>query len=98
MTARPRALVVGATSEIGRGLAVLGHDLVLWGRRAAELEAAAAAVRHAGADVRTEVVDVTDDAAVRLAVARLTEQPLRVAVWTPGLFEWGRADRADPEA
>ena len=102
MIPRRRALLVGATSEIGRALALelahLGHDLVLWGRRTAELDITAGQVRDAGADVRTAAVDVTEDAALRAAVAQLAEEPLHVAVWTPGLFDWGRADRADPAA
>jgi NADP-dependent 3-hydroxy acid dehydrogenase YdfG len=102
MSPRRHALLVGATSEIGRGLAVelatLGHDLVLWGRRGAELEAAADMVRAVGAGVRTASVDVTDGAALRAAVADLADAPLQVAVWTPGLFDWGRADGADPDA
>lgn len=95
MTTRRRALLVGATSEIGRGLAVelalLGHDLVLWGRWQPELEVTAAQVRAGGAEVRTASVDVTDAAA-------LSAEPLHVAVRTPGLFDWGRVDRADPTA
>jgi NADP-dependent 3-hydroxy acid dehydrogenase YdfG len=102
MTTRRRALLVGATSEIGRGLAVelaaLGHDLVLWGRRTAELETTAEQGRAAGAAVTTAVVDVTDDADLRAGVRTLAGRPLHVAVWTPGLFDWGRADHADPAA
>ncbi|GAA1434198.1 hypothetical protein GCM10009616_27920 [Microlunatus lacustris] len=102
MSTRRRALLVGATSAIGRGLAVelavLGHDLVLWGRRPAELEVTAEQVRAAGAEVRTATLDVTDDTALRAAVGTLGGEALHVAVWTPGLFDWGRADRADPAA
>jgi NADP-dependent 3-hydroxy acid dehydrogenase YdfG len=97
-----RALLVGATSEIGRALAVelaaLGHDLVLWGRRPAELRSAAEQARAEGVDVQTASVDVTDDEALRAAVAAVADAPLHVAVWTPGLFDWGRADQADPAA
>jgi NADP-dependent 3-hydroxy acid dehydrogenase YdfG len=102
MNLRRRALLVGATSEIGHGLAVelaaLGHDLVLWGRRGPELEAAADQARAVGAEVQTASVDVTDGPALRAAVADLADTPLHVAVWTPGVFNWGRADRADPAA
>ena len=102
MSTRRRALLVGATSAIGRGLALelaaLDHDLVLWGRRPAELAATAEEVRTAGAAVTTATVDVTDDTAVRAAVSALAAEPLHAAVWTPGLFDWGRADSADPGA
>ncbi|SDT36463.1 NADP-dependent 3-hydroxy acid dehydrogenase YdfG [Friedmanniella luteola] len=102
MSTRRRALLVGATSQIGHGLAVelasLGHDLVLWGRRAAELQAAAAQCRAEGAEVRTLAVDVADDAALGDAVRGLADRPLHVAVWTPGLFDWGSAAGADPAA
>lgn len=102
MIPRRRALVVGATSEIGRGLAVelaaLGHDLVLWGRREAELRATAEKVLRAGAEVSSVTVDVTDGAALRSGVGALAGGPLHVAVWTPGLFDWARADYANPSA
>lgn len=42
------------------------------------------------------MVDVSDDGALRQAVGALVGAPLHVAVWTPGLFDWGRADEADP--
>ena len=90
---------MGASSEIGRGLAVelalLGHELVLWGRNVSELAESARLVGATGAGVTTAIVDVTDTAAVRRAVAEL-DPPLHVAVWTPGLFDRDRADRADP--
>ena len=102
MSTRGRALLVGATSAIGHGLALelaaLDHDLVLWGRRADALASTAEQARAAGAAVTTAAVDVTDDAALRAAVAALAGEPLHVAVWTPGLFDWGRADGADPVA
>lgn len=45
------------------------------------------------------MVDVADTAQLRQAVSQLrTGSPLRVVVWTPGLFDWGRADHADPDA
>ena len=94
--------MVGATSTIGRGLAAelaaLGHDLVLWGRRTDELAETAEVVAKAGASVRTDTVDVTDPAQLRAGLDALADGPLHVAVWTPGLFDWGRADTADPDA
>lgn len=102
MSTRRRALLVGATSEIGRALALelaaLDHDLVLWGRRPDALAETAVRARAGGAAVTTAVVDVTDDTALRGAVDALAVAPLHVAVWTPGLFDWGRADRADAAA
>lgn len=99
MSTRRRALLVGATSDLGRGMALelaVDHDLVLWGRRPDALASAAEQARGVGAEVTTAVVDVTGDAALRAAVAALADRPLHVAVWTPGLFDWGRADGADP--
>ena len=94
--------MVGATSAIGRRLALelaaLGHDLVLWGRRSDELAATAASVEQAGQSVLTVTVDVADPEQLRAAVEELGDAPLHVAVWTPGLFDWGRADEADPDA
>lgn len=63
--ADPRALVVGASSAIGRAIATDlarqgGSQLVLWGRDRGRLEETASACRDAGADCRTELVDVTD--------------------------------------
>ncbi len=56
-----QALVVGASSDIGRAIAVqlaeLGHDVVLWGRDLARLSAAVEECTAAGArtwvDTRT---------------------------------------------
>ncbi len=62
---RRRALL-GVTREIGHGLALelarLDHDLVLWGRRPAELKEAAALARSLGAAVTTTTVDVSHEA------------------------------------
>ena len=73
MTAR--LLITGASSGIGRALALAyareGADLVLLGRDAARLEAAAQACRDEGAsEVTTHIADVRD----REAMTRLVEQ------------------------
>lgn len=96
------ALVVGASSDIGRATAVAlaptHPDLVLWGRDPDRLAAAGAAVEAAGARARTARVDVTDAAAVRSAVADATATgPLRCVVWAAGTFVWGPAADADPD-
>jgi len=100
---QPQALVVGASSAIGAGIAAelagLGHVLTLWGRRRPALDATAADCRRRGVEVAVDEVDVTDPAQLRAGLARVAERgPLRTVVWTPGLFDWGRADVADPDA
>ena len=67
-----RALVTGSSQGIGlalaRGLAAAGASIVLNGRDAAKLEAAAKALRDEGATVDTLAFDATDHDAVRAAV------------------------------
>lgn len=73
-----RAIVTGASRGIGLAvahrLAEEGADVALLARGADDLEAAAAAVRRHGTRVLTVVTDTTDDASVRGAVARVTEE------------------------
>lgn len=96
------ALVVGATSEIGaaivRHLVAGGWTVSVWGR--AERRLQDLVIEH-GTTVSLQTVDVTDAAGVERALVELDEQapgPLRVVVWAVGVFEWGPADEADPEA
>lgn len=67
-----RALVTGSGQGIGlalaHGLAQAGAEVVLNGRRPAPLDAAAAALREAGAQVRLLPFDCADHAAARAAV------------------------------
>lgn len=67
-----QALVTGASQGIGlalaRGLSESGASVVLNGRDAAKLDAAADALRSEGAAVTTLVFDVTDHDGVRAAV------------------------------
>ena len=67
-----RALITGSSQGIGfalaRGLADAGAALVLNGRDAAKLKAAAQTLRDEGAKVETLPFDVTDHAAARAAV------------------------------
>ncbi|MEM9249107.1 MAG: SDR family NAD(P)-dependent oxidoreductase, partial [Pseudomonadota bacterium] len=67
-----RALVTGSSQGIGfalaRGLAAAGAEVVLNGRDAAKLAAAAQELRDTGARVHELVFDVTDHGAVRAAV------------------------------
>ncbi|MCB1451215.1 MAG: SDR family oxidoreductase [Nitratireductor sp.] len=66
------ALVTGSSQGIGfalaKGLAQAGARIVLNGRDAAKLEAAAASLRADGAGVEMLVFDVTDHAAARAAI------------------------------
>ncbi len=67
-----RALVTGSSQGIGfalaKGLAGAGAEIVLNGRDAGKLEAAAAALRDEGATVHLLAFDVTDHEAARQAV------------------------------
>jgi gluconate 5-dehydrogenase len=69
------ALITGSSSGIGHalaaGLAAAGARVILNGRDAGKLEAAAARLRSNGADVLTAPFDVTDAAAVTTAVTRI---------------------------
>ena len=92
-----RALVVGASSDIGRAVAAdrvaAGHDVVLWGRDAARLRTAA---EQCGRRASVDLVDVTDHGAVRAALDRvLADGPLHTVVWAAGVFDWAPADQAD---
>jgi NADP-dependent 3-hydroxy acid dehydrogenase YdfG len=95
---RAHALVVGASSDIGRAvaaeLAALGHSLTLWGRDAERLRATADVCAAAGPPVGTATVDVTDLDQVRQAAAALPG-PLAVVAYVAGLFDWAPAQRAD---
>jgi short-subunit dehydrogenase len=89
-------LVVGATSEIGaavaRGLVSEVDRLVLWGRDPGRLAGAAEGCRadRPDLDVETRPVDVTRSTELADGVATLRAGgPVKVVVWTPGLFDWG---------
>lgn len=90
-----QALVVGASSAIGRAVAVelaaTGLAVSLWGRDAARLRETA---DSCAGRCYVDTVDVTDlGDAVELLPPR---GPLEVVVYAAGLFDWGPADRADP--
>ncbi|HZA72157.1 MAG TPA: SDR family NAD(P)-dependent oxidoreductase [Propionibacteriaceae bacterium] len=97
-----QGLVVGATSEIGTAIATSlvseVNRLVLWGRDPDRLAGAAAACRAARPEleVETRAVDVTRSAELADGVAALCAGgPVKVVVWTPGLFDWAPAQEAD---
>jgi NAD(P)-dependent dehydrogenase (short-subunit alcohol dehydrogenase family) len=74
---KPRTLVTGATSGLGRELAVQlgrrGWRVAIAGRRAQALEETARLVREAGGEPLALVGSVTDDAAVRAHYAKIKE-------------------------
>ncbi|MEM7710599.1 MAG: SDR family oxidoreductase [Pseudomonadota bacterium] len=86
-----RALVTGSSQGIGlalaRGLAAAGAEIVLNGRDTAKLDAAAAALRDAGATVATLPFDVTDHEATRRAVDAFEAEtgPLHILVNNAGM-------------
>ena len=99
MVGKRQSLVIGASSDIGAAIAFalvpLSDRLVLWGRD--ENRLAEAARRCIGVPVQTQVVDVTDAAGMADGLAAVQAAgPLATVVWTPGLFDWASADRADP--
>jgi NAD(P)-dependent dehydrogenase (short-subunit alcohol dehydrogenase family) len=68
------ALITGGNSGIGfgfaRGLARMGSDVVIWGRRADRNADAAEKLRAHGVRVLADAVDVGDEAAIVAGVAR----------------------------
>lgn len=81
-----RALVTGAGRGIGlaaaAALAEAGAHVVLAARTSSEIEAAAAAIKAKGGSASALVLDVTDAAAVRTAIA--TADPFHILVNNAG--------------
>ncbi|MCJ2016457.1 SDR family oxidoreductase [Methylobacterium sp. E-065] len=79
---RQIAIVTGASSGIGkvsaRALARSGFAVVLVGRRAVELENAAASIRDDGGSAKAIVVDVTDPGSVERLFAEVLDRHGRV--------------------
>lgn len=89
MSNKPLALVTGAASGMGlatvRRLAEDGFEVVLVDRDRAAAERETAALQAAGLPVRAEVLDLTDEAAVRALIAALP--PLQALVNNAGIFD-----------
>jgi gluconate 5-dehydrogenase len=94
-----RAMVSGASRGLGlamaEALAAAGADLVITGRDAATLEAAARALRATGAAVEPLVLDQRDPGAIEAALAGMA--PLDILVNNAGVEEVCASD-AVPEA
>ena len=102
MTARPLALVTGASSGIGEALAGRlagdGYDVVAVARRRDRLEALAARLAETGAAVEPLVADLTDDADVAVLERRLSSEPrLALLVNNAGFPGYGPFAEADPD-
>ncbi|MGI8456563.1 MAG: SDR family NAD(P)-dependent oxidoreductase [Propionibacteriaceae bacterium] len=94
---RPVALVAGASRGLGllvaRRLGERGFALVLCARDEVELARAARDLRDRGQEVRTEVCDVSDVAAVQAMVARTeSESPIEVMICVAGIIQVGPLD------
>ena len=85
LLAGKRILITGGGSGLGAVMAArfgaLGASLLLWGRRAAVLEATAERLRAAGAQVATQACDIRDAVAVEVALqAAWDDAPVDVLV------------------
>jgi gluconate 5-dehydrogenase len=85
-----RALITGASRGIGFGIATAladaGASVILNGRTAAGLEAAAVRLRASGANVAISCFDVTDSAAASNAIRQIEEAgPLDILVNNAGI-------------
>jgi uncharacterized protein len=101
-SARPLALVTGASGGIGaalaRELAQHGHDLVLAARSVAPLEALAAELRAGGAAATVIAADLAKPGAAAALALEIAERGLAIDVLVnnAGLGAAGRFDRCDP--
>ena len=98
------AVVTGAASGIGEAVALLlagqGARVALLARRAERLDAVAGKIRADGGEALAVVADVTDDASVAAAVARVHEAygPADLVVNSAGVMLAAPADAGDTEA
>jgi len=89
---RGQALVVGASSDIGRAIAVtlaqLGFELTLWGQNRDKLATRWTCTGATSKPFAVAQIDVTRRSQLSSAVQDLTSRaPLTAVVWAAGLFE-----------
>ena len=97
------AVVTGASSGLGRGLAARladrGMSLVLTGRDPARLEQTALQVRRAAPQVRVEtlVADFSSRCGVAALLDHVGDRPVEVLVNNAGFGSYGPFAQADPQ-
>jgi short-subunit dehydrogenase len=95
MSARKAALITGASSGIGRAVALAlaeaGYDLVLSGRRSRELIESAERASAQGGKVRIEVGDLTEAATIEALVGTVEREfgKLDALIHSAGAFAQG---------
>ena len=97
------AVVTGASSGLGRGLAARladrGMSLVLTGRNQARLDEVAQEIRRAapGVQVETVAADLSTHAGVSALLERVGDRPIEVLVNNAGFGSYGPFAEADPD-
>jgi short-subunit dehydrogenase/uncharacterized protein YndB with AHSA1/START domain len=97
------AVVTGASSGLGRGLAARladrGMSVMLTGRNAARLDETAQEIRRAAPRVQVETVvaDLSTHAGVSELLERLGDRPIEVLVNNAGFGSYGPFAEADPD-
>ena len=102
-SARPVALVTGASAGIGAALAREaandGHDLVLVARRREPMEALAAELKSTGAEITVISADLGKPGAAAALMKTVEERGLVIdtLINNAGFGDTGRFDQEDPE-
>ena len=97
------AVVTGASSGLGRGLAARladrGMSLVLTGRNEARLDEAAHEIRRAAPRVKVETVaaDLSTESGVSALLDHVGDRPIEVLVNNAGFGSYGPFAEADPD-